>query len=169
MAMARRLSAGGVLALLALALGSLTAEAATKRPVAVTVRPAAAPTAVRTTTLPPMVLEVNPLKVNPVMQPNIMILGQHLTPATTVLVGGHPATTVAALDAYHLLVKLPDNLAQGAYSIEVTNEGGTAMATDQLVIDGSGQGPSTLTILTCAGFGLLLLLIMRMARTPGLA
>jgi hypothetical protein len=137
--------------------------------VAAPIRPVTPPMAVRAAVLPPMVLEVNPLKVNPVLQPNIMILGQHLTPATTVRVGGYPATTVTALDAYHLLVKVPDNLTQGAYSIEVTNEGGTAVASDQLVIDGSGGGPSTLTILTCGGFVLLLLLIMRMARTPGLA
>jgi hypothetical protein len=97
-----------------------------------------------------------------------MILGQHLTPST-VQVGGRAATTVQAPDAYHLLVKLPDNLAQGSYSIEVTNEAGTATASDELVVDDSESGPSTLMMLSGGGVLLLLVLVMRLARTPGLA
>src|SRR5256885_9917798 len=58
------------------------------------------------TTLFRSIYQVNPTKVNPTVQPNIMILGQHLTPASTVQVGGRAATTVQAPDTYHLLVKL---------------------------------------------------------------
>ena len=166
MASARRLAAGGLATLLALALTALPAHAATKRPVA-TAKPTP-PALIRTSVLPPQIYQVNPIKVNPTVQPNIMILGQHLTPASTVQVGGRLATTVQATDTYHMLVKLPDNLAQGSYSVEVTNEAGTAMATDELVVDDSGSQPSTMTILIGGGILLLLLLVMRLARTPGL-
>jgi hypothetical protein len=98
-----------------------------------------------------------------------MILGQHLTPSTTVQVGGRPATTVQVPDANHLLMKLPENLAQGAYSVAVTNEAGTTLASDQLVIDDPSQRPSTMMMLVGGGLLLLLLLVMRLARTPGLA
>ena len=84
-------------------------------------------------------------------------------------VGGRPATTVQAPDTYHLLIKLPDNLSQGSYSVAVTNEGGTATATDELVVDASGTQPSTMLMLVGGGILILLVLVMRLARTPGLA
>ena len=163
----RRLAAGG-LAIAALAVMSLPAYAAVKRPVP-TPAPKPAPIQVKTAVLPPQIFQVTPAKVNPTTQPNIMILGQHLTPTSTVQVGGRPATTVQASDTYHMLVKLPDNLAQGSYSIEVTNEAGSATASDQLVVDDPGSRPSNLVLMTGGGLLLLLVLVMRLARTPGLA
>jgi IPT/TIG domain len=167
MALFRRLAAGGLTTLLAIALTSLPAYAATKR---VTAPRATPPGQVKKAALlPPQIYQVNPIKVNPTTQPNIMILGQHLTPASTVQVGGRPAVTVQAPDSYHLLVKLPDNLLQGSYSVEVTNEAGSAMATDQLVVDDSGSQPSSMMMLVGGGLLVLLVLVMRLARTPGLA
>src|SRR2546429_531259 len=109
----RRMAAAG---LAALVLTTVPAMAATK-PTAPT-RPAtpAAP-ARAAAALPPQIYQLNPVKVNPAVLPNIMILGQHLTPTTTVQVGGRPATTVQVPDANHLLMKLPENLAQGSYSV----------------------------------------------------
>jgi hypothetical protein len=166
MAAGRRLAAGGLATLLTLALTSLPAHAATKP---APTHPAPAAPARATAVLPPQIYQLNPLKVNPTVQPNIMILGQHMTAATTVQVGGRPATTVEVPDAYHLLMKLPENLSQGSYLVAVTNEAGTAMATDELVIDDPGLHPSTMTMLAGGGFLLLLVLVMRLARTPGLA
>src|SRR5207237_6907154 len=94
-----------------------------------------------TAILPPQIYQLTPLKVNPTVQPNIMILGQFMTPATTAHVGGRPAPTVQVPDANHLLGKLPDNLSQGTYLLEVTNEAGTATASHPLVVDAS-PGPS---------------------------
>lgn len=168
MAVLRRLAAGGLTTLLALALTSLPAYATTKR-AATTAKPNPPVQVKKPSVLPPQIYQVNPIKVNPTIQPNIMILGQHLTPASTVQVGGRLATTVQASDTYHLLVKLPDNLSQGSYSVEVTNEAGTAMATDELVVDDSGSQPSTMMMLAGGGFLVLLVLVMRLARTPGLA
>jgi hypothetical protein len=166
MAAVRRLAAVGLASLMALAL-ALPAYAATK-PAAT--RPAALPTPARATAvLPPQIYQLSPLKVNPTVQPNIMILGQHLTPGSNVHVGGLAATTVQAPDTYHLLVKLPDNLSQGSYWVEVTNEAGTTMASDKLVVDDSGTVPSTTLMLVGGGVLVLLLLVMRLARTPGLA
>jgi hypothetical protein len=165
MTAARRLAAGG-LTMLALALTSLPAYAATKK--AIPAKPVA-PVPVKTAVLPPQIYQVTPAKVNPTTQPNIMILGQHLTATSTVQVGGRPATTVQASDTYHMLVKLPDNLAQGSYSIEVTNEAGTTTASDQLVVDDPGFQPSNMLLLTGGGILILLVLVMRLARTPGLA
>ncbi len=128
MASVRRLAAGGLATLMTLALTTLPAHAATKR----TAAPTAVAPAKRPSVLPPLIFQIDPIKVDPTVQPNIMILGQHLTPASTVQVGGRPATTVQASDTYHMLVKLPDNLAQGSYSIEVTNEAGTATAPTDL-------------------------------------
>src|SRR5438309_6184882 len=167
MTAARRLAAGGLASLVALALTSLPAYAATKRPTP-TPKPAA-PRPAPVSLAPPQIYQLNPVKVNPTVLPNIMILGQHLTPTTTVQVGGRPATTVQVPDANHLLMKLPENLAQGSYSVAVTNEAGTALASDQLVIDDTGTQPSTLMMLVGGGFLLLLMLVMRLARTPGLA
>jgi hypothetical protein len=163
----RRLASGGLATVVALAVTWLPAYAATKRAVP-TPKPVA-PVAVKSAVLPPQIYQVTPAKVNPTTQPNIMILGQHLTPASTVQVGGRPATTVQASDTYHMLVKLPDNLAQGSYSIEVTNEAGSTTASDQLVVDDPGSHPSNLMLLTGGGLLLLLVLVMRLARTPGLA
>jgi hypothetical protein len=168
MAGARRLAASGLATVMALALTSLPAHAATK-PAAPT-RPAAPLAPKRPAgVLPPQIYQLNPIKVNPTVLPNIMIVGQHLTPATTVQVGGRPATTVQVPDANHLLMKLPENLSQGSYLVAVTNEAGTATSSDQLVIDDSGSRPSTMMLLAGGGFLLLLLLVMRLARTPGLA
>ena len=166
MTSARRLAGGGLASLMALALTSLPAYAATKRPTP-TPKPAAPRPA--PVSLAPQIYQLNPVKVNPTVLPNIMILGQHLTPTTTVQVGGRPATTVQVPDANHLLMKLPENLAQGSYLVAVTNEAGTATASDQLVIDDTGTHPSTMMMLVGGGFLLLLVLVMRLARTPGLA
>lgn len=167
MTTARRLAAGGVASLTALVLMSIPAMAAT-RPLA-PARPVTPPAPARPNSPPPQIYQLSPLKVNPTVQPNIMILGQHLTPGSNVHVGGRPATTVQAPDSYHLLVKLPDNLSQGSYLVEVTNEAGTAMASDALVVDDSGTQPSNLMMLVGGGCLLLLVLVMRLARTPGLA
>jgi hypothetical protein len=166
MTAARRLAAGGLASLIALTL-SLPAHAASKPSAAA--HPATPAPARAKATLPPQIFQLTPVKVNPTVLPNIMILGQHLTPATTVQVGGRLATTVEVPDANHLLMKLPENLAQGSYSVAVTNEAGTALASDQLVIDDPGYQPSTLMMLVGGGFLLLLVLVMRLARTPGLA
>ena len=164
----RRVAAAGLASLTALVLMTVPAMAAT-RPTA-PARPTIPPAPARATAaLPPEIFQLNPVKVNPAVLPNIMILGQHLTPATTVQVGGRAATTVQVPDANHLLMKLPENLAQGSYSVAVTNEAGTALASDQLVIDDTGTQPSTLMMLVGGGFLLLLMLVMRLARTPGLA
>jgi hypothetical protein len=164
----RRLAAGGLATLVGLALTSLPAYAASKRPT--TTPRAIVPSVVKARpAMAPEIYLLTPIKVNPTVQPNIMILGQHLTAASVVQVGGRPATTVQAPDAYHLLVKLPANLAQGSYSVEVTNDAGTAMASDVLVVDDSGSLPSTMTMLVGGGVLILLVLVMRLARTPGLA
>ena len=65
-------------------------------------------------------------------------------------------------------MKLPDNLSQGSYVVEVTNEAGTAIASDALVVDES-PGPSNMMYLMGGGFLVLLVLVMRMARTPSFA
>ena len=164
----RRVAAAGLASLTALVLMTVPAMAAT-RPTA-PARPTTPPAPAKATAaLPPEIFQLNPVKVNPAVLPNIMILGQHLTPATTVQVGGRPATPMQVPDANHLLMKLPENLAQGSYSVAVTNEAGTALASDQLVIDDTGTQPSTLMMLVGGGFLLLLMLVMRLARTPGLA
>src|SRR6267378_2524768 len=136
----RRLATGGLATMAALAVTSLPAYAATKRAIP-TPKPVA-PVQVKSTLLPP---------------------------ASTVQVGGRPATTVQATDTYHMLVKLPDNLAQGSYSIEVTNEAGTTTASDELVVDNPGFTPSNMLLLSGGGLLILLVLVMRLARTPGLA
>jgi hypothetical protein len=155
--------------LIALALACAPVYAATTKPVT---KPRPTPTAPPRKPLlpqPPEIYQINPTKVNPTVEPNIMIVGQALTPATTVQVGGRQATTVQAPDQNHLLVKLPDNLGHGSYTIEVTNEAGTAVASDPLVVDdGTGQ-LSTLQIVAVVGFLIFLVLVLRMARTPGLA
>ena len=166
MTLARRLAASGLVALVALALANVTANAATKR-VMPTPKPLPLPAKGRAAVQPPEIYQVNPTKVNPTVQPNVMIMGLHLTAATTVAVGGVPAQTVQAPDANHLLVKLPDNLSSGTYSVEVTNEAGSAIATDALVVD-AGTQLSMLQYAAAGGFLILLVLVMRLARTPGL-
>jgi len=168
MAVALRLLASGLPTVLALALTMVPVQAATRRPIPI---PTPKPTpAVKKapSVMPPQIYQLNPLKVNPTVQPNIMILGQYMTPATTAHVGGRPATTVQVPDANHLLVKLPDNLSQGSYVVEVTNEAGTAIASDALVVDES-PGPSNMMYLMGGGFLVLLVLVMRLARTPSFA
>jgi hypothetical protein len=165
MKIVRRLAAAGLASFMALSLSLPVAAASKPAPARPVTRPAPArPTAA----LPPQIYQLNPVKVNPTVLPNIMILGQHLTPATTVQVGGRPATTMQVPDANHLLMKLPENLAQGSYSVAVTNEAGTALSVDQLVIDDPGYQPSTMMMLVGGGFLLLLVLVMRLARTPGM-
>ena len=162
MAVARRLLASGLATVLALALTMVPAQAAIRRP---TPKPTPALIKKAPTVIPPQIYQLNPLKVNPTVQPNIMILGQGMTPATTAHVGGRPATIVQVPDANHLLVKLPDNLSQGSYVVEVTNEAGTARASDALVVDES-PGPNNMMYLMGGGFLVLLVLVMRLARTP---
>jgi len=106
----RRVAAAGLASLTLLVLMTVPAMAAT-RPTA-PARPTTPPAPARATrALPPEIFQLNPVKVNPAVLPNIMILGQHLTPATTVQVGGRPATTVQVPDANHLLMKLPETKA----------------------------------------------------------
>ena len=167
MGVLRRLAAAGFATLLTLGLVGQPAYAATRKP---TPTPRATPAAAPVKkSLPPQIYQLNPTKVNPTVQPNIMILRQYLTPASTVEVGGRPATTVQVPDPNHLLVKLPDNLAHGSYTVEVRNEAGTAVASDPLVIDDSGSQPSSLQYFVIGGAFLLLVLVMRLARTPMLA
>ncbi|MDQ6710029.1 MAG: IPT/TIG domain-containing protein, partial [Candidatus Dormibacteraeota bacterium] len=118
--------------------------------------------------LPPQVFLVNPVRVNPIKQPNIIITGQYLSVRTTVQVGGRPATTIESPDPQTLLVQLPTDLTKGSYAVSVTNEAGTAVADERLVVDDSGTAPSTLTMVAGAGFLLLFGLVARLARTPGL-
>jgi hypothetical protein len=165
MATRSRLLLGGVASVLALALTTMPVQASTRaKP-----KPTAPPQVKKAPALlPPQIYQVNPQRVNPTVQPNIMILGQYMTPKTTVQVGGHPATTVQVPDPNHLLVKLPEDLSQGSYPIAVTNEAGTATASDELVIDQT-PAQSNLLYLAGGGFLLLLILVMRLARTPSLA
>jgi IPT/TIG domain-containing protein len=162
----RRLAAGGLATMIGLAVANLPAYAASKK-AAPTPKPTPAVLAKKAS--PPEIFQVNPTKVNPTTQPNIMILGQYLTPTSTVQVGGRPATMVQAPDGNHLLVKLPDNLAQGSYQVQVTNDAGTGVASDPLQVDGAGSQLTTLQYAAGAGFFVFLVLVMRLARTPGLS
>jgi len=160
----------GLTASLALLASGTTAVSAAVKTKPDPVHPApAAVTSKNPVPAAPLVFQLNPVKVNLTRQPNIVIIGQHLSATTRVMVGGRPATTVQSPDNQTLLVKLPDDLSRGSYEVDVTNEAGTAVADDQLVVDDSQSGPSTLTTMAGAGFLLLLLLVMRLARTPGLA
>jgi len=168
MRLLQRLITGTTVGLICLALGATPALAATKAKPSLP-RPTPPGQARKVAAMPPLVFQVNPVKVNPAQQPNILIIGQHLSATTTVQVGGHPATTIEAPDAQTLRVKVPLDLANGSYAVAVTNEAGTAMADDQLVIDDSGSGPNNMTTMAGAGFLILLVIVMRLARTPGLA
>lgn len=112
----------------------------------------------------PHVFLINPSKVNLKTEPNIVLQGQNLTTTTHVMVGNQPATTVEA-DGYSMIVQLPGDLQTGTYQVEVTNEAGTAMADDSLVIDDGQTGPGQPIV--WLGFGVLaalLYLLMRLAR-----
>jgi len=65
----RRLATGGLATMVALAVTSLPAYAATKRAIP-TPKPVA-PVQVKSTLLPPQIYQVTPAKVNPTTQPNI--------------------------------------------------------------------------------------------------
>ena len=160
----------GLAAALACLASGTTAAAAAARTKPTPVHPTP-PAVARKNPVPaaPLVFQLNPAKVDPSRQPNIVIIGQHLSASTRVTVGGRSATTVESPDSQTLLVKLPEALATGSYEVDVTNEAGTAVADDQLIVDDSQSGPSSLTTMVGAGVLLLLLLVMRLARTPGLA
>ncbi len=156
MRLVQRLLGALTVALLVMTLGAAVAEASSK------------PVSTRPLPKAPQIFQVSPVRVNPRLQPNIMILGQNLTPTTQVEIGSHAAQTVDASDGYHLLAKLPPDLPQGSYSIQVSNEAGTVTADDRLVVDG-GEGPSNMAFLAGGAFLVLFVLVMRLARTPSLA
>src|SRR5438874_10197273 len=85
----RRVAAAGLASLTALVLMTVPAMAATKSTAPKRPATPAAP-AKAAAALPPQIYQLNPIKVNPTVLPNIMILGQHLTP-TTHRAGGRPA------------------------------------------------------------------------------
>ncbi|HYM49385.1 MAG TPA: IPT/TIG domain-containing protein [Candidatus Limnocylindrales bacterium] len=123
--------------------------------------PAPAPPAARPGV--PRVFQVNPATVNLQTQPNIMLVGQNLTPRTRVLVGGREATTVEAT-GYTLLAKLPDGLAGGSYPLEVVTDGVSSTASDPVVVEDTPPGMSQATMLTGGALVVLLVLVMRLAR-----
>ena len=165
----RRLLQALMTMIVSFALATLPVYAATKKPAAAP-RPTPPGQAKKTpASAAPQIYQVNPTKVNPTTQPNIMILGQHLTPTSTVEVGGRPATTLQAPDPNHLLVKLPDNLGSGSYQVQVTNEAGTAVADAPLQVDDPGAQFSTLQYAAGGGFLVFLVLVMRLSRTPGIS
>jgi sensor domain CHASE-containing protein len=106
---------------------------------------------------------VSPTKVNPHVHKNLMLAGQNLTASTQVKVGGYAAATVEAPDAYHLLVKLPEDLPQGTYLVVATNEAGTTTAEEPVVVQAE-SGTNRMTILYGGGFMALLMLVARAAR-----
>jgi hypothetical protein len=152
MARLQRLTAGGGLALFALAFSSVAASAVVARPVAA-----------------PTVYHLSPSRINLHLQPNVMILGQNLTPDTLVAVGGRLATTLDGTDPNHLLVKLPGDLPTGTYQVEVKNHAGMTTAAESLVVEEPELVLNRKTMLLGAGFLALLMLVMRLARTPSLA
>jgi hypothetical protein len=155
MRLIQRLLSAVTVAWLVMAVGTVAADASSK--------PATPP--LRKS---PQIFQVSPVRVNLRLQPNIMILGQNFTPTTQVEIGTRAAQTVDATDGYHLLAKLPPDLPQGSYRIHVRNEAGMVTADDSLVVDG-GEGPSTTVFLAGGAFLALFVLVMRLARTPGLA
>ena len=133
-------------------------------PAAAATRPApAAPPAPATGI--PRVFQINPPRINPVNEPNIMLVGQNLTASTRVLVGGRPATTVEAT-GYTLLARLPDGLPGGSYPLQVLGNGTSSIAPDPVVIDDAPTGLSQSTMLAGGGLAALFLLVMRLARSP---
>ena len=112
----------------------------------------------------PQVFQINPTRVNLKTEPNIVLQGQNLTPTTHVTVGDRPATTVQA-DGYSMVVQLPTDLQTGTYQVQVTNEAGTAMADDALIVNDDPTGPSQPMVWIGFGaLGALLTLLMRLAR-----
>ena len=154
MRLARRLLSAATVSLVLMTASAVVAEASSK-PVSALHRV-------------PQIFQVSPVKVNPHLQPNIMILGQNLTPTTHVEIGSLTAQTMDASDGYHLLAKLPPDLPQGSYRIQVSNEAGTVTADDLLLVDGA-DGPSNMTFLFGGALLALFVLVMRLARTPSLA
>ena len=155
MRLIQRLLGAVTIAWLVMALGTVAAAASSK--------PATPP--LRKTS---QIFQVSPVRVNLRLQPNIMILGQNFTPTTQVEIGSRAATTVDVSDGYHLLAKLPPDLPQGSYRIQVSNEAGTVMADDSLVVDGDAR-PNNMVFLAGGAFLALFVLVMRLARTPGLS
>lgn len=152
----RRLLGASTVALCLAALGAQPAAAATGTAPAVPSAPAPGT---------PRVFQITPPRVNPLTEPNIMLVGQNLTASTRVLVGGRPATTVEAT-GYTLLARLPEGLASGSYALQVVGNGTSSVAPDQVVVDDAPSGPSQMTLLAGGGFALLFLLVMRLGRTP---
>jgi hypothetical protein len=155
MRLVQRLVSAVTLTWLVMALGTVAADASSK--------PGTTPLHKS-----PQIFQVSPVRVNLRLQPNIMILGQNFTPTTQVEIGSRAAQTIDVSDGYHLLAKLPSDLPQGSYRIQVSNEAGTVMADDSLVVDG-GEGPSNTVLLAGGAFLALFVLVMRLARTPGLS
>jgi ABC-type phosphate/phosphonate transport system substrate-binding protein len=156
--------ASSMIAFALLAIATVAAYASTRTTTKAPAPRPLAPTAAR----PPLVFQVNPTTLTPSVQPNILILGQNFTDNTVVEVGGHPATTIEA-DAYHLLVQLPSGLRDGTYQIVVASPAGTVTATDPLVVKDADGGINQTTLLAGAVFVVLLVLVMRLARTPSLS
>ncbi len=148
MAVARRLLGTGAMLIVAVSLTSHAAQAAGGSS-----RAAGAP----------RVFQVSPTKVNPHVHKNLMLAGQNLSASTQVRVGGYAAATVEATDAYHLLVRLPEELPQGTYMVEATNEAGTTTAEEPIVVQ-SESGMNRMTLIYGSGFMALLMLVARAAR-----
>jgi hypothetical protein len=161
MTLGMRLCGAGALALMTGAGLTLPVQASS-RPAP---RVATSPAAKRPAPLQrPQIFEVNPTRVSRSHASNIMLVGQNLTPATRVLIGTHPATTVEA-DGFHLLASVPDDLSTGTYPIAVENDGGAATADSQLVVEPDSSLDKT-TMLIGGGFLALMALVMRLARSP---
>lgn len=113
--------------------------------------------------LAPKIYIVSPTKVNLRTQPNVVLTGQNLLATTQVVVGGRPATTLDAPDPNHLLVKLPEDLADGTYILEASNGDATAMADDMLTVQAGGMLDRNGMLVVIGGMALLLL-AARLAR-----
>ena len=111
----------------------------------------------------PRVFQITPARIDPVTEPNIMLVGQNLTTTTQVLVGGRPAVTVEATGST-LLARLPEGLTSGSYPVQVVANGASSLAADPVVIDQASPAPSRSTMLAGGGLGALFLLVLRLAR-----
>jgi IPT/TIG domain-containing protein len=111
----------------------------------------------------PRVFQITPARVNPILEPNIMLVGQNLTASTQVLVGGRPAVTVEATGTT-LLARLPEGLESGSYELQVVTNGASSVATDPVVIEPVSQGVSQSTMLAGGALAALFLLVLRLAR-----
>jgi hypothetical protein len=112
----------------------------------------------------PRVFQFTPARINPVTEPNIMLVGQNLTTTTQVLIGGRPAVTVEATGST-LLARLPEGLSSGSYQLQVEGNGATSIASDPVIIDQGSTAPSRSTMLAGGAFAVLFLLVARLA-TP---